>query len=125
MELKNVELLKESLTSSLPRSLTSDIIIKYREILPENGWIILGQFATLKMTSGESLAISVNDLDRIFRGKLHINTIRNMIKKLIYKSFIRIHREDRGKTRTEKVYLVTMNGKIMWANYFKEVVEIL
>ncbi|RLI67088.1 hypothetical protein DRO91_10705, partial [Candidatus Heimdallarchaeota archaeon] len=88
----------------------SFIDIKYN-ILPDNGWSILAIFSNTKR------AFSVKDLQKLFGEGMHLNTIRALIAKLLKRSFIKIHRENCGKTHSQKTFKITLDGLATWEIY--------
>lgn len=94
--------------------------------LPENGWLVLAQFANLKETAFNYVmdqvtdvpaTLSKNEIAKIVKSQMHSNTVADMIWRLLQKKFIRVAAKNTGKTRRETRYVVTPAGQIAWNLY--------
>lgn len=83
------------------------------QIMPDNGWFILSQFAKSKYS------FSVKELHLLFRGGIHFNTVKSMICRLKEKAWIVCYTNESGRTRTEKRYKITLDGLAVW-NIYKD-----
>jgi len=97
-------------TTTTP-NVTSNVTTFSRQIIPENGWAILAQFAVYKRS------FAVNELYRMVGKAMHKNTIRSMVERLKDKSWIRIHGPKTGRTARENRYIITLDGLAVWEIY--------
>lgn len=81
------------------------------DLLPPNAWSLMAVFAKYKRS------YSVGELVEKFREGMHVNTIRSMIKRLVKKSYLKISAEHTGRTRSEKRYIMTLDGLAVWEMY--------
>jgi len=107
-ESKQRDLFGNNITTNVTTNVTT-----WELELPENGWKILSFFAT------QNQSFSVNELARILKGKIHINTIRDMISRLKEKAWVKLHWRNTGKTHRENRWIVTTDGLIAWNKYYE------
>lgn len=104
-------------TSGVTSGITSHLI---GETLPDNAWVVLSQFCCRRNFEGKIRGFMICELRTTLSKVMHINTLRDMLKRLEKKGYIRCYNEFGGRNARNYCYIVTIEGVNIWKKYEEE-----